>query len=101
MTPTSTATTSKVRLNRLEAALVAYLEAHRDRPVSRDELLVNVWDYARSVSTRTVDQHVCVVRQKLGAEIIKTVRTEGYQWMGDVTETYPNVHGQLVGDPHG
>ncbi|WP_022951578.1 response regulator transcription factor [Leucothrix mucor] len=69
-----------------EIALLQYLQAHSERPVSRDELLHKVWGYADDLSleTRTVDIHVAKLRRKIEAdssspEFLVTVRGAGYR----------------------
>lgn len=79
-----------VRLSAREASLVAYLVERRHRPVTREELLVDVWGYNDgSVRTRTVDVHVQQLRAKLravsgGEGWIETVRGRGYRFVADV-----------------
>lgn len=53
-------------LSQREAELLAYLARKPGVPVSRDELLVNIWKMnpARTV-TRTIDMHVSHLRRKL------------------------------------
>jgi two-component system alkaline phosphatase synthesis response regulator PhoP len=65
--------------------LLRYLVENRGREISRDELLINVWDYQASVSSRTVDVHMAWLRQKLedNAQTPKyfhTVRGVGYRF---------------------
>ncbi len=78
-----------VRLTAREAALVLYLIERRHRPVTREELLVDVWGYNDgTVRTRTVDVHVQQLRAKLrevgGEDWIETVRGRGYRFVADV-----------------
>jgi DNA-binding response OmpR family regulator len=78
-----------VRLTAREAALVAYLIERRHRPVTREELLVDVWGYNDgTVRTRTVDVHVQQLRAKLravgGYDWIETVRGRGYRFVAEV-----------------
>ncbi|MEQ8212130.1 MAG: response regulator transcription factor [Lacipirellulaceae bacterium] len=69
----------RIELSEKECDLLRYLSRHRQRAVQREELLENVWQIdARGVSTRTVDMHVARLREKLGAEVISTVRGKGY-----------------------
>lgn len=73
----------RVPLSNTEWELLAYLIRHRGRVVSRDELLREVWRYAPSAVTRTVDQHVAQLRRKLepGRERprhLVTVHQRGY-----------------------
>lgn len=48
-----------------EVELVRYLVAHSNEPVSRDDLLENVWRYEFSTNTRTVDVHISKLRSKI------------------------------------
>ena len=60
------------------------------RPVSRKELLQEVWGYANVdyVETRTVDIHIAKLRRKIEIDstqpqLLVTVRGEGYQVKGE------------------
>jgi DNA-binding response OmpR family regulator len=72
-------------LTRREMDIVAYLYRHRERIVSKAELLSEVWRYKDPhVETRTVDIHMLKLRKKLsalagGQGLIQTVRGEGYR----------------------
>lgn len=75
-----------VDFTRREVEILGYLAANSDRPVSRDELLENVWGYARSAAleTRTVDIHVAKLRRKIEPDPstprnLVTVRGAGYR----------------------
>lgn len=69
-----------LELRRKEFSLLSYLVRNQDRPVSRSELLDNVWDYRRINNSNTVDVHINRLRNKLGdTDIIKTVHGFGYQ----------------------
>ena len=68
-----------------EMQLLRYLIDHRDKVLSRDELLQEVWEYQSDVSTRTVDVHIAWLRQKLevnpqSPKHILTVRGSGYRF---------------------
>ena len=72
-------------LTRREMDIIASLHRHRDRIVSKKELLTEVWHYADAdIETRTVDIHMLKLRKKIfqliGAKpFIQTVRGEGYR----------------------
>jgi len=72
----------RVCLTAIEFKLLTYLIQTRGRVQSRDLLLQQVWDYASSMTTRTVDAHVQRLRKKLGKanDIIETVRSYGYRF---------------------
>lgn len=75
-----------LQFTRREVEILQYLFANRERPVSRGELLEQVWGYRRAanVDTRTVDIHVAKLRRKIEQDpkapaLLVTVRGEGYQ----------------------
>jgi two-component system response regulator RegX3 len=74
-----------VELTRREMDIIIYLHRHRDRIVSKKELLTEVWHYADAdIETRTVDIHMLKLRKKIAAIIgdtplISTIRGEGYR----------------------
>jgi DNA-binding response OmpR family regulator len=76
----------RCELSETETAILTYLLAHRERTVTRDDLLANVWGIApHGLETRAIDMHVARLRAKLkdpsGAatpEAVVTVRARGY-----------------------
>lgn len=49
--------------------------------VTRDQLLAVLWDDgAKFVDDNTLSVHISRLREKIGAEHIRTVRGVGYQW---------------------
>jgi DNA-binding winged helix-turn-helix (wHTH) protein len=54
-----------VVLTALEFRLLSFLIRTSKRVVTRNELLNDVWGYSNYPSTRTVDNHICRLRQKL------------------------------------
>jgi len=76
-----------VSLSNLEFRLLRYLIAQAGAIVSREELLRAVWAYDKRVFTRTVDVHICSLRQKVENDtsrpkLILTVKGEGYKFAG-------------------
>ena len=62
-----------------EFELLKLLCARRGVALTRDEILQTVWDYDYTGETRTVDMHVKALRQKLGDDVVTTVRGVGYK----------------------
>jgi DNA-binding response OmpR family regulator len=67
-----------------EFDILKYLWLHRNETISRDDLLKNVWGYDDSVSTRTVDNFVLKIRQKIEDDpahpkIVITIHGTGYK----------------------
>jgi two-component system, OmpR family, response regulator len=68
-----------VPLTRLEFLLLRELAEHAGEAVSKERLLASVWGYDFDPGSNVVDVCVRRLRSKLGFELIKTVRGEGYQ----------------------
>ena len=80
----------QVMFTRREMEILQHLHRNHERPVSRDELLEEVWGYARhlQIETRTVDIHIAKLRRKLEAdsknpEYLITVRGAGYRLLSE------------------
>ena len=68
-----------VPLTRLEFLLLRELAEHVGQSVPKGELLATVWGYDFDPGSNVVDVCVRRLRSKLGFDLIKTVRGEGYQ----------------------
>ncbi len=74
-----------IELTKREVDILRYLIAQSNRPVSRQELLKEVWGYGNTqMDTRTVDIHITKLRRKLeddpeNPRWILTLRGEGYK----------------------
>ncbi len=74
--------------------LLFYLISHRNRLVTREELLDNLWA-GRKVADTTLSNHIKSARKVIGddgnqQQQISTVHGRGYQFIADVTES-PNT----------
>ena len=92
----------EIPFTRREVAILTYLAAHAERPVSRDELLNKVWGYARDcgLETRTVDIHIAKLRRKIeenpsDPRRLMTLRGVGYRLVIDAPA---GTTGSRVGD---
>ncbi len=70
-----------VALTATEFRLLKLLMERKNRVQTRENLLINVWNYDTDIETRTVDTHVRRLREKLGqyADLIETIRGVGYK----------------------
>ena len=61
-------------------AILIYLAKHLNRPVTKDELLQEVWGYSYTdgVQTNSVEVNISRLRAAIGEEYIRTARGEGY-----------------------
>jgi DNA-binding response OmpR family regulator len=72
-----------------EFKLLRFLSRSVDRVISREELLNEVWGYQNYPSTRTVDNHILRLRQKLEPDpshprYFVTVHSAGYKFVTGV-----------------
>jgi DNA-binding response OmpR family regulator len=75
-----------VTLTVLEFKTLKYMIRNEGRVISRDELLNEVWGYEKYPCTRTVDNHILKLRQKLEREPsrpvhFRTVHSAGYKFL--------------------
>ena len=75
-----------LELSAREYRLLRYLVAKKDTVVTRDELLDEVWGYNSYPTTRTVDNHIARLRQKIERDVnqpkhIVTVHGVGYKFV--------------------
>ena len=68
-----------VALTRLDFLLLRELMEHAGQSVGKGQLLATVWGYDFDPGSNVVDVCVRRLRSKLGFELIKTVRGEGYR----------------------
>ncbi|MCW1925539.1 response regulator transcription factor [Luteolibacter arcticus] len=74
-----------IELTRREVSMLELLHRHAGKPVSRDAFLDACWGLDYFPDSRTLDQHVLMLRKKVEAdpskpEIIETVRGTGYRF---------------------
>jgi len=86
LTGTQAGQSDPILFTRREIEMLQYLKQHNDRPVSREELLAEVWGYVQAshLETRTVDIHIAKLRRKIEPnpkepQCLVTVRGEGYK----------------------
>jgi DNA-binding response OmpR family regulator len=75
-----------IALTTQEFKVLKFFVQNQDRVVSREELLNEVWGYRNYPSTRTVDNHILRLRQKLEKDPshplhFKTVHGTGYKFV--------------------
>ena len=67
-------------LPKKEFELLHFLAMNPNKVFNRDELLQNIWGTDVYVLARTVDVHIRKVREKVGEDLIKTVKGVGYKF---------------------
>ncbi|PSQ84226.1 MAG: DNA-binding response regulator, partial [Bacteroidetes bacterium QS_1_65_9] len=77
----------EIEFTALEFDILRYFIQHRNRTVSRKQLLRDVWGISGDITTRTIDRHVASLRKKIEPdpdvpEYIETVYGIGYKFIG-------------------
>lgn len=68
-----------VLLSARERAIFDLLIRNIDRPVSKDRITENIYDWSSdSVESNTIEVHIAGLRKKLDKDFIKTIRGVGY-----------------------
>lgn len=84
---TVTISGNPVKLSSKEFEFIRCLIQAQGKVLSRDHLLEKIWGYDRGmdIDTRTVDQHIARLREKLGSESnrILTIKNVGYRFNRD------------------
>lgn len=70
-----------LNLPKKEFELLLFLSTYPGKVFSRDTLLEKIWGDKISVVDRTVDVHVRKLREKIGQEIIQTIKGVGYKFV--------------------
>jgi len=67
-------------LPKKEFELMALLMSKPGKVFTRDEILERVWGDGVVVGDRTIDVHIRKLREKLGSELIRTIKGVGYKF---------------------
>jgi len=68
-----------IELSRKEFAILEYLMRNAGKVVSKDNIIAHVWDYESDILPNTVEVFIGYLRDKIGKDMIKTVRGFGYK----------------------
>jgi len=69
----------KVELSKKEFNLLYFFIQNKNRVLSKDEIINKVWEFDSDILPNTVEVYVKYLRNKLGKNLIKTVRGFGYK----------------------
>ena len=71
---------AKVVLAKKEFELLYLLASKPGKVYTREVILKNIWEDSVVVTNRTIDVHIRKVREKLGDDVISTVKGVGYKF---------------------
>ncbi|MDX1409117.1 MAG: response regulator transcription factor, partial [Saprospiraceae bacterium] len=66
-------------LAKKEFEILMLLSSQPGKVFSRDEIFRRVWGYSESIASRTIDVHISKLRDKIGGDMIRTLKGVGYK----------------------
>jgi DNA-binding response OmpR family regulator len=69
----------EITLSKKEFALLEYLLQHKGKIVAKEQIIQGVWDYEADILPNTVEVFIGYLRNKIGSDVIKTIRGFGYK----------------------
>jgi two-component system, OmpR family, response regulator len=69
----------EITLSKKEFSLLEYLMGHKGKVVTKEQIMQSVWDYEADILPNTVEVFVGYLRNKIGNDLIKTIRGFGYK----------------------
>ena len=72
--------TKKISLSQKDSDILSHLLNNKQRVVTNDELIQNIWDFDHIPSDATIRSHIRTLREIIGKDKIQTVRGIGYKY---------------------
>lgn len=69
----------KIDLSKKEFNLLYFLVKNKNKVLSKEEIISDVWEFDSDILPNTVEVYIKYLRNKLGNNLIKTVRGFGYK----------------------
>jgi DNA-binding response OmpR family regulator len=69
----------EIPLSNKEYSLLEYLMRHPNLILTKDQIIAHVWNYEADILPNTVEVYIGYLRNKIGKDLIKTVRGFGYK----------------------
>lgn len=83
----------EVYLPRRTFELLWFLASHPGETFSCEALLQAVWPPEAHVMPRSIDEHVCTIRERLGQAYVETVPEGGYRFGGNIASAEASANG--------
>ncbi len=71
---------AEIVLTKKEFELLALLTSRPNKVFTREEIFSVIWDNDVIVGDRTIDVHIRKIREKIGIDMIKTIKGVGYKF---------------------
>jgi len=69
---------TKISLSTKDNNILNYFIKNKNRVITNEELIQNIWDFDNMPSDATIRSHIRTLREIIGKEKIRTIRSEGY-----------------------
>jgi len=69
-----------VRIAKKEAEILRFFLLNKNRVISIDELIINIWEYGEEPSIATIRTYIKNIRKVLEKNIIETIKNVGYKF---------------------
>ena len=69
----------EITLSKKEFQLLEFLMKNKGRVISKEDIIARVWNYESDILPNTVEVFVGYLRNKIGKDVIKTIRGFGYR----------------------
>ncbi|PHS58748.1 MAG: DNA-binding response regulator [Sulfurimonas sp.] len=70
----------KIFLSTKDSEILTYLMNNRNRVITNEELVQNIWDFNSMPSDATIRSHIRTLREIIGKNKIYTIRSQGYRY---------------------
>lgn len=68
----------RVKLPKKESEIIKYFLLNKNRIITIDELIINIWDYSKEPSIATIRTYIKNIRKNLNHDYLETVKGLGY-----------------------
>lgn len=73
----------RVSLKPKEVKLLAFFLQNQNKPLTKDEIFNNIWDYNETANEGSLRTFVKVLRKYLGKDRIETIKDVGYRYVSE------------------
>ncbi len=75
-----------VKLSKKESNILKYLIDNNTKPISTNELGINIWGYSDAPSNATIRTYIKNIRKHIGASCIENIKGIGYKFNSNLTD---------------
>lgn len=69
-----------IKITKKEAEIIKFFLLNKNRVISIDELIINIWNYGEEPSIATIRTYMKNIRRILEKNFIETIKNVGYKF---------------------